>query len=940
MKGFAILPVVLGLVVLALAVLSLSRQGGSLSTAARDVEEQAQLDNLLEAARVHANWELDRRECGGYASVNAGLSGNSYGAVFSANSGSPINLTLSATLPGGSTQTRQLTQHSAFDAATTTQIVVTKATRIDEDKPNDNFRNHQYLKVGDTGTKKNRSLIQIDLTALPSAVRITQALLRLNVEGIGASNSEIQVLRVIEPWEEDEVTWNTRDELLLLPVDWRVAGTTTAPEPYGSTTVSANGAMSIDITELVKLWYDGEVPNNGLLLHIPAAVTKPTTNLSSDDSGAGDIKLDVSYRCQCGSACSVASFVSCNSNYRANTQAAQHTPGLAAITGAAAVPANFTVAGISFGADGGHILADGTTLRGYSPAGALLGSCAIGHSFAGLTYVSAGTDRGRLAGIKAQATPQLVYVGGTCAVQRVQNITAPTLNTPVGVTYLRLEAGAAREHQLATVNAAGLIEFVDSAGVVKGTVTPSYAPTTVSDIAHIYNQDRLLLLDRGAGEVITTSLTGTVEERYDYSRFGLTDPAGLTIDMNSCAHVLASQTSNKVVNLTRTPLSLEPVAHWKLDETSGAVAKDSVGANDASVVGTPVWSPVGGALQGALLLDSAGDGLQVVDSGTLNLTEALTLTGWIKPDSNTGDDPIVSRKPDAATHHYWLGTVNGVPTFRFNDGSEQQLTGVSAISLGDWHHLAATFEMTTRMARLYVDGAEVASMPLPMSLRASVAPVRLGDDGLGRVEGRIDDVRVFSGALSLVDISTLFGESPIGFSGGGGGAMMAPPPPTCTSQTLSDDFESVSFALSTGTRSWSGSWLEISEGDGANAGDIRVMTSPRSLRLQNNSSGGKGARRLMDLSQFTSATLTFDYARFAMDNGDYITVDIGDGTTWTELGRIEGPGNDSTSSMLQQSYSLDAHLQANRYLRFLTYSGMGSSEGAYFDNVVINGCAP
>lgn len=933
MKGFALLPVVLGLVVLSLAVLALSRQGGSLSTAARHVEEQAQLDNLLEAARVHANWELDRRECGGYTSVNSGLGGNSYGATFSSNQGSPVNLTLSAMLPGGTTQTRQLTQHSAFDAATTVQIVVTKAARIDEDKEDDNYGNHPELRVGDSGTRENYSLIQIDLSTLPTTVRITEAQLRLNVENLGGGSATVEVLRVTEAWEEDDVTWEARDLILGVPINWRVQGATTAPEPYGSTTPTATGPMSIDITELVRLWYDGDVPNNGLLLRVPATQTKPMTRISSDDSGSQVIQLDVTYRCQCGSACSVDNYVSCNSNFRANTQTLQHTPGLASINGAAAVPANFTVAGITFGADGGHILAVGTTLRGYSTAGALLGNCAIGHSFSGLTYVSAGADRGRLVGIKAQATPQMVVVGATCGVQRIQNITAPTISDPVGITYMRLEPGAPREHQLAMVNAAGLIEFVDSTGVVQGTVTPSYAPTTVSDIAHVYNQNRLLLLDSGAAEVLTTSLSGAVEERYDYSRFGLTDPAGLTIDMNSCAHILASQTSNKVVNLTRVPLALEPVAHWKLDETSGAVAKDSVGAHDASVVGTPVWLPVGGALQGALLLDSAGDALQVVDSGTLNLTEALTLTGWIRPDSNAGEDPIVSRKPDAGTHQYWLGTVGGVPALRFNDGSERQLTGLSALSTGVWHHLAASLNLATFNAVLYVDGAAVANMPLTMALVSGAVPVRLGDDGANGVEGRIDDVRIFSGALSAPDITTLFGESP---NGGGGGSP--PPPPPCTSRRLADDFGSVSYSVSSGPTSWPDPWLEVGESDGANAGDIRVQTSPRALQLQDSDNGGEGVRRLVDLSQFTSATLTFDYARFAMDNGDYITVDIGDGTTWTELGRIEGPGNDSTSSMLPLSFNLEAHLQANRYLRFLTYPVMDPTEGAYIDNVVIDGC--
>ena len=934
------MPVVLGLVVLALAVLSLSRQGGSLSSAARDVEERAQLDNLLEAARVHANWELDSRECGGYSPVSTNLSGSSYGATFNTSSGSPVNLTLSATLPNGTTQTRQLTQHVSYGAVTTEQIDVTKAARIDEANPDLNFETAAILQVGDTSNKKNRSLIQINLSTLPTGVRITEAWLRLEVSRVGQTGSQIQVLRVIEPWNEAQITWVKRDFFILVPINWRDAGATTAPESYGSAVVNAVGAFSIDITELVRLWHQGDVPNNGLLLHIPAEVTKPTTDIKSDDAAGGTrIQLDVSYRCECGSACSASSYVSCDSNFRANTQTSQHTPGLAAITGAAAVPANFTVAGINFGAAGGHMLADGTNLRGYSPTGVLLGTCAIGHTFSGLTYISAGPDRGRLAGIKAQATPQMVYVGDTCAVQRVQNITAPALTNPVGITYLRLAVGAPREHQLAMVNAAGKVEYVDSAGVVKGSVTPGFAPTTVSDIAHVYNQDRLLLLDSGAAEVLTTSLAGVVEDRYDYGQFGISSPGGLTIDTASCAHVLASQSSNRVIGLTRTPLTLQPLAHWKLDETSGVVAKDSVGTHDASLVGTPVWQATGGALQGAVLLDSAGDALQVTDPGTLNLTGAVSLTGWINPDSNTGDDPVVSRKPDAVTHQYWLGTVSGVPTFRFNDGSEQQLAGLSVLSTGDWHLLAATYDSDIRIARLYVDGTQVTTMPLTTGLKSSATPVRLGDDGVSRVEGRIDDVRIFSGVLSATDITTLFGESPNGGTSGGGGAGMLSPPPACTPQNLNDDFGSVSFALSTGSRSWPDSWEEIGESDGANAGDIRVQTSPRALQLQDSDNGGEGVRRRVDLSQFTSATLSFDYARFAMDNGDYITVDIGDGTTWTELGRIDGPGNDSTSSMLQKSYSLSSYLLANRYVRFLTYSGMAANEGAYVDNVQISGCA-
>ncbi|MEZ5595581.1 MAG: hypothetical protein R3E84_04185 [Pseudomonadales bacterium] len=159
----------------------------------------------------------------------------------------------------------------------------------------------------------------------------------------------------------------------------------------------------------------------------------------------------------------------------------------------------------------------------------------------------------------------------------------------------------------------------------------------------------------------------------------------------------------------------------------------------------------------------------------------------------------------------------------------------------------------------------------------------------------------------------------------------------CDTQNYRDnEFATVTFAGTSGSLPWPDAWTEIGENDGVSSGEIRVLTSPRAIRVQRNNSG---IQRRVDLSQFTSATLTFEYARYGMDVGDYITVDVGDGTTWTELGRIEGPGDDSTSSMLSMSYDLGAYLQEDRYIRFKAYPSRGSSEGAYIDNVDITGCS-
>jgi len=49
------------------------------------------------------------------------------------------------------------------------------------------------------------------------------------------------------------------------------------------------------------------------------------------------------------------------------------------------------------------------------------------------------------------------------------------------------------------------------------------------------------------------------------------------------------------------------VAHWKLDETEGIIAHDSVGNKDGSLHGEPVWQATGGKIDGALEFDGVDD---------------------------------------------------------------------------------------------------------------------------------------------------------------------------------------------------------------------------------------------------------------------------------------------------------------------------------------------
>ena len=70
------------------------------------------------------------------------------------------------------------------------------------------------------------------------------------------------------------------------------------------------------------------------------------------------------------------------------------------------------------------------------------------------------------------------------------------------------------------------------------------------------------------------------------------------------------------------------IAHWKLDEGSGAVAYDSAGTNDGTLINGPTWTT--GIIDGALDFDGVDDYVDVGNDSSLMTTGDLTIIAWIK----------------------------------------------------------------------------------------------------------------------------------------------------------------------------------------------------------------------------------------------------------------------------------------------------------------------
>jgi hypothetical protein len=70
------------------------------------------------------------------------------------------------------------------------------------------------------------------------------------------------------------------------------------------------------------------------------------------------------------------------------------------------------------------------------------------------------------------------------------------------------------------------------------------------------------------------------------------------------------------------------IAHWALDETEGIFAANSVGNNDAIVIGGATWQPDGGQIDGALKLDGVSG--YAITGAVLNPADGpFSVLAWV-----------------------------------------------------------------------------------------------------------------------------------------------------------------------------------------------------------------------------------------------------------------------------------------------------------------------
>ncbi len=201
-----------------------------------------------------------------------------------------------------------------------------------------------------------------------------------------------------------------------------------------------------------------------------------------------------------------------------------------------------------------------------------------------------------------------------------------------------------------------------------------------------------------------------------------------------------------------------PLGYWKINE--GALNTCSGGSNDACNSGNGGNTYDGafnadaaytnaGKFGKALTLDGTGDYMSVSGFANDVFTSDWTQALWFKS-SGVGNYVLTEKGTDNAAIQLLGGTIRAATTSTAGDYYDASGT----YNDGNWHHVAVTFNSSSKALNIYVDGNNRKSATTTNNSASSATAYVLGGRSGGTLglPGQIDEAKVYSSALTAQQI--------------------------------------------------------------------------------------------------------------------------------------------------------------------------------------------
>ena len=308
-------------------------------------------------------------------------------------------------------------------------------------------------------------------------------------------------------------------------------------------------------------------------------------------------------------------------------------------------------------------------------------------------------------------------------------------------------------------------------------------------------------------------------------------------------------------------------------------------------------------------------------NGSMQIT-TLTISAWINPSSlaSGGANMILETYGYSGGSKGWLFRVSsskldflGYAT----DPANTQITSSETIPLNTWTHVAVVFVANTT-GKLYINGSEatytsqtVGTPTFFPSENTTLGALRYGGGGgQDLFAGQIDQVRVFSSALSDSQITELYNEKP---------------------ETDTSNFKAITYKGAAATQYISNLGIDLETNGGL------VWTKSRSQAYNHMLYDSvRGATNYLESNStavnqtHANSLMSFEANGFFLgtnDNSNY--TDGGDGVSWVWKG-----GGDA---VLNEVGDIDSQVSANTAAGFSIVKYTAPSDGGVYTNTVGHG---
>lgn len=159
-----------------------------------------------------------------------------------------------------------------------------------------------------------------------------------------------------------------------------------------------------------------------------------------------------------------------------------------------------------------------------------------------------------------------------------------------------------------------------------------------------------------------------------------------------------------------------------------------------------------------------GGSSKVAVTMATGLGSSFTFTAWVYI-TTTGLTQCIINSNVASYSNYWAYFyINGTQKLAFDmfDGTNNpNMVSTASLSANTWYHVAAVRDVTADKMRLYINGAsaatEITDTTTSTPTYSAMGIGRRTNDTDG-ITGRIDEVGIWSRALTSTEISTLYGS--------------------------------------------------------------------------------------------------------------------------------------------------------------------------------------